>query len=226
MKTAYLLINFFTIFFPVALSFDKRVQFYKSWKFFVPGMLITGALFLYWDALFTRKQVWFFNSDYIIGIKFFGLPIEEILFFLTVPFACLFIYACLDYYVKWQPTVKASRVISFLLIILSVILLVSHTSKLYTLVTFGLLAAVLLDVQFVLKAPWTGRFYQAYVVCLVPFYIINGILTAVPVVLYNNAENLHFRVGTIPFEDHFYLMSLLLMNTAFFEHFKRKWISR
>lgn len=63
---------------------------------------------------------------------------------------------------------------------------------------------------------------MAYLVSLLPFYIVNGILTAIPVVMYNSNENMGFRVGTIPFEDHFYSMSLILLNLIFFEHFRRK----
>jgi lycopene cyclase domain-containing protein len=67
-----------------------------------------------------------------------------------------------------------------------------------------------------------GKFYIAYGVSLIPFYIVNGILTAVPIVMYNNAENMNFRVGTIPLEDHFYSMSLILLNLLFFEYFRNK----
>jgi lycopene cyclase domain-containing protein len=66
------------------------------------------------------------------------------------------------------------------------------------------------------------RFYRAYLVSLVPFYIVNGFLTSIPVVIYNDKQNLGFRVGTIPFEDHFYLMGLLLMNIYLYEVFKSK----
>ncbi|MFA6087961.1 lycopene cyclase domain-containing protein [Mucilaginibacter sp.] len=222
MKYTYLLINVLTIFFPVVLSFDKRVAFYKSWKFIWPGMAITGLLFLFWDVLFTVHGVWSFNNKYITGIKFFELPIEEILFFLTVPFACIFIYCCLNYYIKWSLSNDVARSISGLLAIASAFILLDNFNKLYTVVTFSLLAIVLLVLLFVIKADWLNRFYLAYLVSLIPFYIVNGLLTAIPVVLYNNDQNLGIRIWTIPFEDHFYSMALLLMNIAFFEYFKAR----
>jgi lycopene cyclase domain-containing protein len=221
-KYAYLLINFLTIIFPVLLSFDKRVAFYKSWKFIWPGLLITGLMFLFWDVLFTIKGVWSFNPDYITGIKFFELPLEEILFFLTVPFSCIFIYACLNYYVTWSIPNRVNEWISNLMIIISVLMLVMYQDRIYTLVTFGLLLVLIIALQYGFKAPWLNRFYMAYVVSLLPFYIVNGVLTSIPIVLYNNAENIGKRVGTIPVEDHFYSMALLVMNVGFFEYFKNK----
>jgi len=221
-KYTYLLINLATIFFPVVLSFDKRVAFAKSWKFIWPGMAITGLIFLFWDVLFTIHGVWSFNDQYIVGIKFWGLPLEEVLFFLTVPFACIFIYACLDHYVKWQISKDVSRSISGLLILASAFILMGNFNRLYTAVTFSLLAIILLLLLFVFKTDWLSRFYLAFLVSLLPFYIVNGLLTSIPVVLYNDEQNLGFRVGTIPFEDHFYSMALLLMNVGLFEYFKSR----
>lgn len=222
MKYAYLLINLCTVFFPVVLSFDKRVQFYKSWKFIWPGMAITGFFFLFWDVLFTLKGVWSFNPAYIIGIDFFGLPLEEMMFFLTVPFACIFIYACLNHYVKWLMPYRLTGIISSMMVLLSLLMIIFFYSRLYTSVTFGLLLLLVLLLQYLFKAEWLNRFYIAYAVALIPFYMVNGILTSIPIVLYNNAENIGRRVSTIPFEDHFYLMALLLMNIGFFEYFKHK----
>ncbi|RCH55613.1 lycopene cyclase domain-containing protein [Mucilaginibacter hurinus] len=222
MKYTYLLINFLTVLFPIILSFDKRVAFYKSWRFIWPGMAITGLVFLFWDILFTVKGVWSFNPEYITGIALAGLPLEEILFFLTVPFACIFIYACLNYYVKWQISIRLTRIISNLVLILSLFALILYYDRVYTAVTFGLLFILVAYLQFGLKANWLSRFYMAYIVSLIPFYIVNGILTGLPVVLYNDAENLGIRAGTIPLEDHFYSMALLMMNIAFFEYFKQR----
>lgn len=220
MKFTYLLINFFTILFPLALSFDKKVQFYKKWKFIWQGLLITGLVFLFWDVLFTVDGVWSFNPQYITGITVLQLPIEEIFFFLTVPFACIFIYACLNYYIKWEMDSRLTRFISNLIIISSILILIFYHHRLYTRVTFTLLAFLVILFQFIYKARWLNRFYLAFLVVLIPFYIINGVLTAWPVVIYNNAQNLGLRIGTIPVEDHFYCMTLLLMNIGIFEYFR------
>nr|WP_262909339.1 lycopene cyclase domain-containing protein [Mucilaginibacter roseus] len=108
------------------------------------------------------------------------------------------------------------------MLILSAVLLILHYDRLYTAVTFGLLFVVIVYLQFIARAEWLSRFYMAYIVSLLPFYIVNGLLTSIPVVLYNDAENLGFRVGTIPFEDHFYSLALLVMNVGFFEYFKNR----
>ncbi len=221
-KYAYLLINFLSVVFPLLLSFDSRVRYYKSWKFIWPGLLLIGIVFLVWDVFFTLKGVWTFNPAYILGIRFFGLPIEEILFFLTIPFSCIFIYACLNYYVKWQIADRIVSFLNFMLMLVSIIILIFYYNRLYTLINFGTLFLLLILVQFVFKVNWMNHFYLAYLVSLIPFYIVNGILTSVPIVRYNNAENLAVRIGTIPVEDHFYLMSLLLMNIAFFEYFRKR----
>jgi lycopene cyclase domain-containing protein len=221
MKAAYLFINFLTILFPIILSFDRRVRFYKSWKFIIPGLLITGLVFLIWDHLFTILDVWSFNPDYVIGAYILNLPIEEILFFITVPFACIFIYECLNYYIKRDLLKDISRPISIMLIILSVVLLVIFYDRVYTLITFGLLLLVISYAEFIERAN-LGRFYLAYLVSLIPFYVVNSILTSIPIVMYNDAENMAFRIGPIPFEDHFYSMSMLLINIRLFEYFKRR----
>lgn len=222
MNYTYLLINFLTILFPLALSFDKKVAFHKKWKYLWSGMAITGGVFLFWDIVFTVDGVWSFNPHYTTGISILQLPVEEILFFLTVPFACTFIYACLNYYMKREMDMRLTRIISNLIIIFSILILIFYHHRLYTRVTFTLLAFLVIIFQFIYKVRWLNRFYAAFAVALVPFYIINGILTSLPVVIYNNAETVGLRIGTIPVEDHFYLMALLLMNIGFYEYFRTR----
>lgn len=223
MNYTYLLINIAVIFFPLVLSFDKKVHFFSKWKFIVPAILITGIVFLIWDLLFVKLNVWSFNPDYITGINLWGLPLEEMLFFLTVPYACVFIYECLNVYFPKNGLQKYSLALSNLFLGLCIAILFFGYRYWYTVINFGFLFVVLAYIEYVnAKLRFMFRFYRAYLVALIPFYIVNGFLTAIPVVIYNNKENLSFRVGTIPFEDHFYLMSLLLMNIFLYEWFKSR----
>lgn len=217
----YLLINFLTILFPLILSFDKKVAYYKQWKYLFPALAITGGVFLVWDYLFTVFNVWSFNSDYVVGLWVLHLPIEEILFFLTVPFSCLFIYECLSVYFKLNNPQNFIKIVSWLLVLLSAVLLFYYLDKVYTLITFGLLfVLVLASLKFSLK--FLPTFYIAFLITLIPFYLVNGLLTSIPVVMYNNQENMAIRIGTIPLEDHFYSLAMLLMNVQLFELFRRK----
>ncbi len=223
MNYTYLFINLGVILFPLILSFDKKVHFVGKWKFALPAILITGGVFMVWDLLFVRLNVWSFNPDYIVGIRFFGLPLEEMMFFLTVPYACIFIYECLNAYFPVNTLQKYSLALSNLLIGICIAFLFFGYSRWYTVINFGFLLLVLVGVEYLNhKFRFMYKFYRAYLVALIPFYVVNGFLTAIPVVMYNNAENTGIRIGTIPFEDHFYLMSLLLMNIYLYEFFKSR----
>ena len=110
----------------------------------------------------------------------------------------------------------------------SILLLVSvaNIHKGYTSVTFILLASLLLFLIWQKHTKYMGRFYFSFLVIMLPFLIVNGILTGTfiedEVVWYNNDENLGIRLGTIPIEDVFYGMLMLLLNISIFEKLKSK----
>jgi lycopene cyclase domain-containing protein len=211
----YLLIDAAIIFFPLVLSFDKKVAYYKLWKHIWLPMLATGLFFIIWDILFTQHGVWFFNGEYIIGCKIAGLPIEEWLFFLVVPYACVFIYECLLCYFPFrQKPDKGWKI----LVPLSIILIATGCAfydKAYTFYTFvfcGLTIFFCYRLRNRIKTFRADFFLIGFCISIIPFFIVNGILTSLPVVIYNDAENLGIRMYTIPFEDTFYGMLLMLGN--------------
>ncbi len=218
----YLLINLFTILGPLALSFDKKVAFYKKIKYLIPGQIITALLFLIWDHWFTIWGVWGFNDAYITGIKFGALPLEEIMFFLTVPYACVFIYECLNIYFPSDPFKKIVPFLNLLIIAICIFLLINYYNKLYTAITALFTLFFMIQQVVIGKRSFLGQFYRAYLVAIIPFLIVNGILTSLPVVWYNDTQNLGIRIYTIPADDLLYNFLLFIMNISFYEFFQRK----
>ncbi|WP_192347228.1 lycopene cyclase domain-containing protein [Algoriphagus sp. Y33] len=225
-KYLYLAVNLFAISFPLIRSFEPKIRYARKWYALFPALLITAAFFLVWDHWFTITGIWEFNPRYIIGIYIFELPIEEWLFFFTVPYACIFIYEVLIYFFPkdiFQPLGKPFVVI---MIPLLLILAFLNLDKMYTLVNFVIGALVLGIHWLVFKGRYMGRFLFAYLIHLIPFILCNGVLTggltAEPVVIYNSSENLGVRIWTVPVEDTIYSMTLLLVNVSLFEFFRKR----
>ena len=186
-------------------------------------MVIPALIYIVWDIYFTAKGVWHFNEQYITGIKLVNLPLEEVLFFFIVPYCCVFIYECIRCYF---PSLKNKNIADVFLKTLAVILFITGIifhDKDYTSFTF-IINAIFISVIYVRRNYFKNfdaiGFLVSYTVCLIPFLIVNGLLTAIPVVIYNNVENLGKRIYTIPFEDIFYGMLLVLMNVVIYEKLK------
>ena len=225
-KYLYLTLDVFTILFPFIFSFYSKANFSKKWKYLWAAIVIPGILFLVWDEAFTRLNVWGFNEEYLTGLFIGKLPLEEVLFFICIPYACVFTYEALNYLIKKDHVAPYQRLISVILIIGLTGIAIFNLDKWYTATTFLGLAAYLIILEFVVKSVFLSRFYFAYIFVLIPFFLVNGILTGSfiegEVVWYNDAENLTVRIGTIPVEDVFYGMLLLLMNVSVFEWLQGK----
>lgn len=225
-KYYYLIINLFTISIPLLRSFEPKVRFISRWKGLLLGISVTGFVFIVWDVAFTAMGIWGFNEAYLTGINIGNLPIEECLFFVTVPFACLFIYEALNYTVKKDILGKVSYAITYALIVALFILGFIFINNWYTGLTFILTAVFLLFLVVFVKPSYLGRFYLGYAVSFIPFVLVNGILTGsfIPdeIVWYNDEENVSIRIFTIPIEDSVYMLLLLIMNTSIYEWWKNK----
>lgn len=218
----YLYLNIFTILFPLLLSFDKKVAFYRNWPALLPAILINAVLFIVWDAQFTKNGIWGFNEEYLTGIYLFNLPLEEVLFFITVPYACVFIYDVLNAYITKDLLQPYAKTIALVLIILLPTIAVFNMAKWYTSITFMLLAILHLVHLRYFGTRYLGRFYLAYLVHLLPFLIVNGVLTYLPVVWYNDNYNLGIRLVSIPIEDTMYSMLMLLLTISVYEGLREK----
>lgn len=225
-KYLYLTLNILSFIVPFAFSFYPKAKFFKKWKYVIPGIVATAILFIIWDEVFTQMGVWGFNDKYVTGIRLMSLPLEEILFFLCIPYACLFTYFALNYLVEKDHLFPHQEIISSIIIVVCLVLGMYFMDKAYTGVTFMATGLFVAWHLLKLRPRYMGRFYFAFIFILIPFFIVNGILTGSfidePVVWYNNEENLGIRIATIPIEDMFYGLLMILMSITIAEELERR----
>jgi len=209
MSFTYLLINLGIIAGPLWLSRDRQIAYYRNFPALAVATIIVSALYIVWDLFATAQGDWSFNPSYVTGVKFKNLPVEEICFFVTVPYACLFIYEVVVRSARETrlglPTAALWAAVGALLGGAWLFAGQSYTAKALSSCALFLGFALWLD-----RPLLNSRHYWLWLaVCLIPFAIVNTILTALPVVQYNRSAIWGVRMGTIPVEDFFYNYSLL-----------------
>lgn len=198
----------------------------KHWRNFFISTTLVAAIFLAWDSVFTANGVWGFNENYILDFTLFKMPIEEWIFFFVIPFCSLFIhFALIHTFPKLALGRKTTLYISIVLIILSAVIIFTNISKVYTAINFAFLL-ITLSLGALFHFRLLQRFFLTFLVILIPFIIVNGILTGAitdsPVVWYDDSENLGIRLVTIPIEDFGYAFTMLFGNLMIFQSLKGK----
>ncbi len=220
MNLEYLIFNIFVLAGPLTFGSMKRFYFIDRWKYVFLSIIIVAIPFIIWDSLVTNRH-WMFNELFTMDLRLAHLPIEEILFFITVPFACLFTWEMIkkyipDFYVAFGDMVQ---ILAYIMPLAGVLLFIN--GKEYTgLVMFALSLAIMVDKFLATNLVYQKRFYWYLGVIIILTLIFNGYLTARPVVLYGESYQLGMRVFTIPVEDFGYGISLLFLCTILYEKFK------
>jgi lycopene cyclase domain-containing protein len=229
MTPIYLYALFGSLIIPLLFSIF-RIDFIKKWRNFTISTIAISIPFLIWDVFFTHYDVWGFNETYCIGFYLFKIPLEEMLFFLVIPFCSLFTHFAFFYaFPNIRLTHKTTIYLTIALLILSAFLVVTNLSKAYTAVNYSFLFITLL-LGLIYGQKQLQQFYISFLIILIPFFIVNGILTGVitetPIVWYNNLENLGIRLITIPVEDIGYAFSMLFGNLLIFEKLNKQGVKQ
>ncbi len=192
-----------------------------DWRAVLVSLLTVSGFFVIWDIL-VAGQFWYFVKAFVLGPELFGLPFEEWLFFLTVPYALLFLWEQLQAYDfaperwKWPEHFLARLVVPMLQI--ASILVASYATWQgwwYTATVSIVFFVSWLLVQWVAERSERFslggcRLWNFLGFTIVLTLIFNGYLTWEPIVVYNDLLNSGLRVGTIPVEDVVYGLSMAL----------------
>lgn len=223
MPFTYLLIDFLTVIICFIASFDKRIQFNKYFAAFLKAAIVVAVPFIAWDIWFTAHGVWWFNTDYTIGVTVAGLPVEEWLFFICIPFACVFTFFCLNKFFRLEWADGFNNMIAFVSVVVFTLVALLHYDKIYTLVTAIAALSTLIYLHFIARVQWIGRASFTYLILMLGFLPVNGVLTGTgldsPIVNYNPDAFLGIRMLTIPIEDAVYGYAQFLLVLYFFKLF-------
>ena len=222
MKWEYLIFNAVILAGPLLYSFDDEIRFVQHWKSAFFGIIAGLVPFIIWDALVAERH-WWFNESFTSGLTIAGLPLGEWLFFITVPFACLFVWEIITHR-KELNQLNSLKLIYYVLFAGMGVGIWAFVSGLeYTgLVLIALSVVALLDMFMNSYILLQSRTYLFLAIVAGFVLVFNGYLTARPVVLYGEQYQLSFRIITIPIEDFFYGFSLLLLNVIVYEKFRRR----
>ncbi len=82
---------------PFLLSFYPKLKFYKHFSSLLYSISLIVVIFGTWDVLAVSRGHWAFNPSGVGNVRIINLPLEEALFFVVIPFCCIFTWEVLNY---------------------------------------------------------------------------------------------------------------------------------
>lgn len=208
------------VFLPVlVLSFVTDVKPHRHLLGLLAGYLFVSFPFMVWDVWAVAAGHWHFNEAYVTGPYLFDVPLEEYLFFLTVPFAAVYVWGLVKKFVADRSLAGIFPLLVFGIVGgISVWMLINFWDNGYTRsAAIASLIAVLVAASS--RIAYTWRFWTFQLLLLGLFLVFNSILTMLPIISYGPDAIIGFKIGDIPIEDFlfnfaFINLFLLVFNAA------------
>ena len=210
MKYEYLIFNLLVFAGPILGGLFYPKTKWPKLKHILFSIIPPAVVFILAD-FFATGIFWHFNDKYITGIRLLNLPLEEVLFFFTVPFACLFLW------VNWP---KSNRLVfrrrwlsvsGIGLLFISIALFI--VGWFYSGIIFLIFGCWLLVDSFRDRPLSNRRDYLTFMfIVFMLTMIFNSYLTARPIVIYNPQYKTNLNLFTVPIEDIIYGFILININ--------------
>ena len=75
---------------PLEFVFAARV--YRRWRVLLAALIPVVIVFAIWDVVAIARDHWTYNPRFVTGIEFGTLPLEELVFFVVIPFCARLSY--------------------------------------------------------------------------------------------------------------------------------------
>lgn len=173
------------------------------------SIMVVDPFYIVWDELAVKYGSWSFNGKYIIGIHIWLIPLEEIIFFLVVPFATILIYEGIGLLRLSSLNLPGWPFALIAAVFLIFALLNFHHS--YTVVSFAFAGLVIL-ISLCIKPDLLAskRVWVYMIISYIPFIIFDHMMVTLPVFTYGRGSIMGIRIFSIPVEEYVYVFSLLL----------------
>ncbi len=208
---------------PLIFSFTGKSGFLQKLRYAMPAIFISGFMFLLWDIRFTQVGIWSYREEYTVGLFHKGLPIEEWFFYLVIPYSALFVYEIIKTRFSTLNFNNISTAISLALIVCLGIVAYMYRIRLYTFFCFFFttiyLGYTIFRKQF---KPHLTHFFLSYIIMLVPYLLLNGILTWNMAIEYHQEQVLNIWLWMVPVENLVYLFLLMLINITVYEYLSER----
>jgi len=91
---------------PFIASFWPPLKFWRNWRALCLSIFFILIIFGSWDIFATWRGHWHFNPQGVGSITLVNLPLEEVLFFVIIPFCCIFTWEAVNYINNKRKTLR------------------------------------------------------------------------------------------------------------------------
>jgi lycopene cyclase domain-containing protein len=82
---------------PFLFSLWPPLRFYRNIKALAASLGLVVLIFGAWDVFATYRGHWSFHPAGVWPVRIANLPVEELLFFVVIPFCCIFTWEAINY---------------------------------------------------------------------------------------------------------------------------------
>lgn len=208
---------------PLSYAVTGKYNFRNKLRYGMPAIFITGFMFLLWDIRFTEVGIWSYDPHYTIGLFHKSLPLEQWMVYLVFPLTALLVYEILKNRFRSLDLNNIYTAVSLLMVVAFAVIAYLFRARVYTFFSFLFttiyLAYTIFRRQF--KSNLT-HFFLTFFIVLIPYLILNWILTWNLAIEYHQEQVLNVWIGMMPVENFVYLFLLLLINITVYEYLSVK----